>query len=203
MSEGSFSTVPPAVPTWVLLGVIAVERHDRVQCQCKGCGHTIYARIHMIQWSDGNIECWGRDCYSRELGRTPLGRQMEAVYAGLNGRKLTPEEREMLRTNRERLIAAFRAEQEAAERRQEEERKTKEEKEARVAERASEEARLKGEQVESIARAAVDAPTDESEIWSEGLTCKICGIQTTDWWRPLNRAKRLCICKACAKAGHG
>src|SRR5262249_47399070 len=117
-------------PLWVLLAIFRVEWSDRVQCQCQGCGQTIYASIHMIRSSTGEIQCWGSECYKRELGFT----NRQPLYAGVNGRKLNASEREMLLANRDRLLAAFKEEQETAHQlREEERRKVKEAEEIREA----------------------------------------------------------------------
>ena len=94
-----------------LLAVFRVEWSDRVQCQCNGCGQTIYAAIHMIRLPDGELQCWGSDCYRRERGATESRDQ--PIYSGVNGRPLTTEERAILLTNRDELIARFKAEEEA------------------------------------------------------------------------------------------
>jgi len=52
---------------WVLLAIISVDKADRVQCQCKGCGQGIYAAVHMVALPDGEIQCWGSDCYADQL----------------------------------------------------------------------------------------------------------------------------------------
>ena len=99
-------------PVWQLAAIVEVPFDDRVQCQCRACGHTVYKRVHIIEWADGRVECWGQDCYERELGATPAGRTSKAIYGPTDGRRLTPEERELLRNNREQLIAKFREDRE-------------------------------------------------------------------------------------------
>jgi hypothetical protein len=117
------------LPLWQLAAVVAVPREERIQCQCKGCGHTIWRQIHVIQWTDGRIECWGQECYKRELGPTAVGGASRAIYDSVGGRELTLEERELLTNNREHLIARLREEQEKtlqAEREREQERQRRE-----------------------------------------------------------------------------
>ena len=116
-------------PSWQLAAEVALPYEERIQCQCRGCGHTIWRQIHIIQWTDGRIECWGQDCYKRELGPTAVGGASKALYDSVGGRELTPEERELLTNNRERLIAKFREDQERklqAEREREQERQRRE-----------------------------------------------------------------------------
>ena len=90
-------------PDWQLLERVEVDKSRRVQCQCRGCGKTVYADIHIIQWPDGEIACWGSRCFEREMGIA--GKRLEAVYSRVNGRRLTDEERDLLEANREALIA--------------------------------------------------------------------------------------------------
>jgi hypothetical protein len=125
----------PSLPPWTLLAVIGVDKKAEVQCQCKACGHRIFAAIHMIQLPDGEIKCWGSDCYAREAGLANL-RHMKPLYPGVNGRRLTDEERAMLTHNRDQLLAQFKAEYEAKLRRQEEEAHRRQEEDQQVAEAA-------------------------------------------------------------------
>ena len=95
---------------WKLVGVVRVDATYRVQCQCKSCGNSVYAQIHMILRQDGRIECWGSTCYARELGAIAASRNVKAMFPGLAGRPLTQEERELLTHNRTALIERFRFE---------------------------------------------------------------------------------------------
>ena len=90
-------------PDWQLLVRVEVDKSRRIQCQCRGCGKTVYADIHIIRWPDGAIACWGSRCFEREMGIA--GKKLEAVYSRVNGRRLTDEERDLLDANREALIA--------------------------------------------------------------------------------------------------
>lgn len=88
---------------WQLLVRLEIDKSRRVQCQCRGCGKTVYADVHIVQWPDGEIACWGSRCFEREMGIA--GKKLQAVYSRVNGRKLTNEERDLLDANRETLIA--------------------------------------------------------------------------------------------------
>ena len=88
---------------WELLVRLQIDKSRRVQCQCRGCGKTVYADVHIIQWPDGEIACWGSRCFQREMGIA--GKKLQAVYSRVNGHKLTDEERDLLDANREALIA--------------------------------------------------------------------------------------------------
>jgi hypothetical protein len=102
--------------TWQLAAVIGLDEHDPVQCQAPShgseCGRRVWSRVHMIIFDDGRVECWGSGCYRRELGEAP---QKEPLFPHIDGRKLTVEEREVMRLRREDLIAQFRAELQAQE----------------------------------------------------------------------------------------
>ena len=88
---------------WQLLVRVEIDKSRRVQCQCRGCGKTVYADVHLVQWPDGEIACWGSRCFEREMGI--VGKELQAVYSRVNGRKLTDAERDLLDANREALIA--------------------------------------------------------------------------------------------------
>jgi predicted nucleic acid-binding Zn-ribbon protein len=125
---------------WSLVIIVQVDHADRIQCQCKGCGQTVFRRVHVVQFATGEIECWGSTCYQRELG-SQRGK-VEPLYSGVGGRRLTEQEREWLKSNRDKLIAELRAEWER-------ERAAAAEQEARAkaeAERAAEEERLRIEE---------------------------------------------------------
>jgi hypothetical protein len=97
---------------WVFLAIIAVDKADRVQCQCNGCGKGIFAAIHMVALPDNEIQCWGSDCYAYEAGLAHVS-AMKPMFPFLNGRRLTEAEREQLRSNRQRLVEQFKAQHEA------------------------------------------------------------------------------------------
>jgi len=103
------------VGVWSLIGIIEVAQSDRVQCQCNDCGQPVYKRIHMILWPQGRIECWGSECFAREMGLTHDGYKVVPLYTGRTVRRLTNQERELLSSNRDELIELFRQEWEQAE----------------------------------------------------------------------------------------
>jgi hypothetical protein len=203
---------------WILLDVIAVDQTRRVQCQCKRCGHSIYAAIHMVQLPTGEVQCWGQDCYEREAGLAGL-LGMKPVYSGFGGRKLTDEEREWLSNNRDRLIAEFKAKHEELLRRQEEARRAEEARQAQAEalrkaeiQRQEEVQRRVGEEARRF-RASFSAPRpapalpidDESEEPVRSVydlpprKCVFCGNITSEWWT--NVGADGCKCKACLRAG--
>lgn len=89
-----------------LRAVIAVASQDKVQCQQPGCGHSIYAAVHIVE-EDGRFIVLGSTCYAKRYGSAyALG---AAQYGGGSGRKLSEEERQLLIQNTEALLAHFEA----------------------------------------------------------------------------------------------
>lgn len=92
-----------------LRAIVAVEEKDRVRCQQPGCGHSVYAAVHVVQ-EEGRLLVLGSTCFARRYGNAhALG---TAQHGTGGGRKLTDEEREMLLRNTAALLARF--EEEAA-----------------------------------------------------------------------------------------
>lgn len=169
-------------PEVVLLAVISVAHAERVQCQCHGCGHSVWKQVHMVKAASGAIECWGSTCFAREAGEHYMLRK--ALYPGVGGLKLTDEEREMLLHNREALIARFKAEQEEAIRREEETRKEQDARNARI--RAEqEEAFQKAEEArkEAEARAARIRAEREEAFRREEEARKEAEARQLEAWR--------------------
>jgi len=200
----------PELPAWRLAAIVEVPFEDRIQCQCKTCGHIIYRRIHIIMWADDRIECWGQDCYKRELGATTAGRTSKSVYDFVDGRSLTPEERELLRENREQLIHKFREEQERrvqAEREREQGFRNALEKREhwREISKARPDCFPSGEDVTSelarfqSARISVDSQSAGWPPDHEG-TCKYCGKKTRDW-QSFSGKTGMCVCRDCYRQG--
>jgi hypothetical protein len=73
-------------PDWYLAAVFEVDREHRVQCQCKGCGRSVYRRVHMIVRHGDDVECWGSRCYRKELGGTADTHGITARYTSGGGR---------------------------------------------------------------------------------------------------------------------
>lgn len=93
------------------LAVVEIAQEDRVRCSAVGCGHSVYKRVHLVR-IDGQTRVYGADCFSRLFGHTAIGRS-NPRYGGLDGRALTAEERELLKSNTERLIDMFEREHQA------------------------------------------------------------------------------------------
>lgn len=92
-----------------LCAIVSVPPESRVACQQPGCGHGVYAAIHVVE-DGGSLLVLGSTCYARRYGGAGLG---EARYGGGNGRMLTQTERDLLASNTRDLLARF-EEQEAA-----------------------------------------------------------------------------------------
>lgn len=89
--------------------MVAVDREQRVPCQAQGCGHGVYARIHVVEQA-GEIRLYGADCFCKIFGGADaLGRPVHP-RTQVQGRPLTPEQRDMLLANARELIASFAAE---------------------------------------------------------------------------------------------
>lgn len=193
-------------PAWHLAAIVEVPFDDCVQCQGKMCGHAVYRQVHIIIWTDGRIECWGQTCYERELGVTSQGRDSKTISGSGSGRILTPEERELLRHNREQLIAKFRKEEEEharAERERQENLRRAAEGRERQRDASLFRSRTLSPRVNLSAdfapHRAAPIPTSSSPIEQprerEGI-CKFCGKKTDKWW--LYEGKTgMCICYDC------
>ena len=89
-----------------LRAIVAVDAKDRVRCQQPGCGHSVYAAVHVVE-EDGKLMVLGSTCFAQRYGsHAALG---QAQYGGGGGRKLTDEERQLLIQNTEALLAQFEA----------------------------------------------------------------------------------------------
>lgn len=89
-----------------LRAIVAVDQKDRVRCQQPGCGHSVYAAVHVVE-EDGKLIVLGSTCFAQRYGSpAALGR---AQYGGGSGRQLTDEERQLLIQNTEALLAQFEA----------------------------------------------------------------------------------------------
>jgi len=92
-----------------LLAVVEVPQADRVVCQAPGCKHPVYKRIHVVQ-KDGKLTVLGSECFKKLFGEA----SSTPSYGSGEGRLLTPEERQLLVENTERLISQFETEHLAA-----------------------------------------------------------------------------------------
>lgn len=90
-----------------LLAIVAVEPAKRVRCQQPHCGHSVYARIHVVEDS-GSLLVLGADCFAKRYGvASTTGFK---GFGGGSGRVLTEAERELLLNNTSALLAQFESE---------------------------------------------------------------------------------------------
>lgn len=88
-----------------LLAVIRVPEEDRVQCQNPGCGHGVYAAVHIVR-DASDLMVLGSTCFERRYGSaTALG--CAQYSSGAGGRPLSADERDLLVSNTELLLARF------------------------------------------------------------------------------------------------
>ena len=87
-----------------LLAIVGVPPEERVLCGQPGCGHGVYAEIHVVH-DAGKLLVLGSTCFARRYGSPKaLG---TASYGGGGGRQLTPEERILLVENTAELLSRF------------------------------------------------------------------------------------------------
>lgn len=116
----------------ILLDVVEVEREKRVRCQAEGCGHGVYARIHVVLVGRKFLVLGG-DCFQRLYGKALTGAASQ--YGGSSGTptKLDEEMRNLLESNTAEFIERLEARRRELEVRAEQE---------RLAARAAEQARM-------------------------------------------------------------
>jgi hypothetical protein len=94
-----------------LLAIVGVPPEERVLCGQPGCGHSVYAEIHVVQ-DGGRLLVLGSTCFAKRYGSAKaLG---QANYGSGGGRQLTPEERLLLVENTAELLAQFERERQRA-----------------------------------------------------------------------------------------
>ena len=76
-----------------LLAIVGVPPKERVLCGQPGCGHGVYAEIHVVQ-DAGKLLVLGSTCFAKRYG-SPKALGTASVGGG-GGRQLTPEERVLL-----------------------------------------------------------------------------------------------------------
>lgn len=90
--------------TFNLRAIVAVEFAQRVRCQQPHCGHSVYARIHIVEEA-GEFLVLGSDCFAKRYGVASTANF--SGFGGGGGRTLTDAEREMLQHNTAALLAMF------------------------------------------------------------------------------------------------
>lgn len=94
-----------------LLAMVEVEKQDAVQCQHLGCNHRVYKRIHVVEES-GQLLVLGSSCFEKRYGSGAV--LAKPSYGGANGKKLSPQERQMLVETTAAFMERFRLEYEAS-----------------------------------------------------------------------------------------
>lgn len=98
-------------PSGRLLCIVSVPPEGRVQCQQPGCGHGVYAAVHIVE-DGGQLHVLGSTCFAKRYGSSEaLGKP---AYVGGGGGMLTDEERQLLKDNTAALIAHFKSQHEIA-----------------------------------------------------------------------------------------
>lgn len=81
-----------------LVDVVEVDKSKRIRCQANGCGHAVYARIHIVL-DAGNFVVLGGDCFQRIYGENLKG--IKSYYGGsaCSPTQLTEDMRRLLTVN--------------------------------------------------------------------------------------------------------
>lgn len=99
-----------------LHAIIAVDAAHAVRCQHTGCGHKVFAAVHIVHES-GKFLLLGSSCFKKRYGtHKALG---SSVHGTGNGRSLTEHERALLEANTATLIAFFEEQEKEKERERE------------------------------------------------------------------------------------
>lgn len=98
-------------PQAQLLAIVSVQPAGRVLCAQPNCGHSVFARIHVVQEGE-KLLVLGSTCFGKRYGgAAALG---EPRHGGTGGRPLTDAERQLLANNTAALLAQFEQERAAA-----------------------------------------------------------------------------------------
>lgn len=97
----------PETLTAELLAIVSVAKSARVQCQNPGCGHGVYAAVHVVD-EGGRILVLGSKCYRTRYGHAAQERPSLAGSCWGSGQPLSEEDRQLLQSNSTELIAQFR-----------------------------------------------------------------------------------------------
>lgn len=90
-----------------LLAIVSVAEEKKVICQQPGCGHGVYAAIHVVEDS-GRILVLGSTCFAKRYEGYKGAPELAGTGWG-NGEPLTDQQREMLANNTRELLAQFTA----------------------------------------------------------------------------------------------
>lgn len=94
-----------------LLAIVSVLPANRVQCQNQGCGHGVYAAIHIVE-DEGHLLVMGSTCFAKRYG--DLKALGNPAYCAGSGGPLSAKDRETLVSNTAVLIEEIKARHEQA-----------------------------------------------------------------------------------------
>lgn len=98
-------------PSARLMAIVAVAPENRILCQEPGCGHSVYAAIHVVE-VDGNLIAMGSSCFAKRFGSNSALGAPKFTAGGVHQRPLSDEERAMLVSNTAALLDKFAADAE-------------------------------------------------------------------------------------------
>ncbi len=157
-----------------LHAIIAVDAAHAVRCQHTGCGHKVYAAVHIAQEADKFLVL-GSSCFAKRYGGgKALG---SSVHGTGDGRRLTDQERALLEANTAALITYF-EEQELARLEQEQQRLAEQK---AIAEGEAQQPIARYRQAISLsARAPVHRPTNSPWSWQSSKHTSIAVLVSPD-----------------------
>lgn len=100
------------LPSARLLAIVSVDRANSVACQSAGCGHRVYAAIHVVD-DNGQLLVMGSTCFGRRFGGLQALGNPAYVNAG-NAGELSPQDRELLANNTAAFVESFKERHERA-----------------------------------------------------------------------------------------
>ena len=90
----------------------SVEESRKLVCQAPGCRRAIAKAVHVTRYKIGAVRVVGSGCYGKLSGYEQATRY-GAVIAGVDGRRLSPEERALMAADTAAFVAAVEARLEA------------------------------------------------------------------------------------------
>ena len=81
-----------------LLAIVVVPPSKAVSCQAPGCGHRVYAAVHVVE-DGGQTLVLGSTCYAKRYGSSSALGSPKYTSGGSGGKALTDEERDLLAAN--------------------------------------------------------------------------------------------------------
>ncbi len=162
------------LPTARLHAIIAIDAAKAVLCQQPGCGHRVYAAVHIVQEADRYLVL-GSSCYAERYGGLKaLG---TSGYGSGTPRKLSDAERGLLEANTAALIAHFEQEEQA--RLAAEDRRVAEQKAIAEREAQLQLARYK-QATAPTHRAPIHRPTNSPWPWQSSRNTSIAALMAPD-----------------------